>query len=87
LHCRRTRLIREGGKYAANEREIGRTSGLPGLITYNKTTVDLVWETVKFRKYCIGDPTGMIVDALEKDRAPAKKWFTLKVILPREYEQ
>jgi hypothetical protein len=70
-----------------NDREIGRTGGLPGLITYNKTTVDLVWKTVKFRNDCIGDPIGMIVDAREQDKAPAKKWVTLEVILRGEYEQ
>jgi hypothetical protein len=68
-------------------REIGRTGGLPGLITYNKTTVNLVWKTVEFRKDCIGGPISMIVDAREQDRAPVKKWFTLKVILRGEYEQ
>lgn len=65
----------------------GQTSGLPDPITYNKATVDLVWEVVKFRKDCIGDPTGMIVYALKQDRAPAEKWFTIKVILRGEYEQ
>jgi len=68
-------------------REIGRTSGLPGIITYNKPTADLVRKTVKFRKYCIGDPTGMIVDAFEEDRTPTKKWLTFQVILRGEYEQ
>jgi hypothetical protein len=75
------------GKMWPNEREIGRTSGLPGLITYNKTTVNLVWKTVEFRKDGIGDPIGMIVAAREQDRAPAKKWFTFEVILHGEHEQ
>jgi hypothetical protein len=63
------------------EGEIGRTSGIPGLVTYNKTTVNLVWKITKFREDCIGDPIGMSVDALEQDKTPAKERFTLEVIL------
>jgi len=67
-------------------REIGRTSGVPSLITYDKTTVNLVWKIVKFREDCIGGPRGMPVDAREQDKTPAKERFTIKVILRNEHK-
>lgn len=72
------------GKMLASEREEpARTSGIPGLVTYDEAPIDLLWNIVKFREDCIRDPIYMAVDAHEQDRATAKKRFTLKIILLR----
>jgi hypothetical protein len=73
------------GKMRASER-VGRTSGITGRITYDKTTVNLVWKIVKFREDCIGDPIGMPIDAREQNKTPAKERFTIKVILRNEHK-
>jgi hypothetical protein len=65
--------VREGG--------IRRTGGIPGLVTYDKTTVNDVWKFAEFREDRVRDPVGMPVDALEQDRTPVKERFTLEVIL------
>jgi hypothetical protein len=64
-----------------------RTGGLPGFVTYDETPIDLVWNIVKVREYCIRDPICMEVDAHEQDKATAKKRFTLKIILLRRRTQ
>ena len=71
------------GKVVAGEREKSvRTSGIPGFVAYDETSIDLVRNIVEFREDCIRNPICMAVDAHEQDRATAKR-FTLNIILLR----
>lgn len=78
---------KSGKNSGRRERKKIRTSGIPGLVTYDETPIDLVWNIVKFREDCIRDPICMTVDAHEQDTATTKKRFTLKVILWRRRTQ
>jgi hypothetical protein len=66
---------------AVSYRTRGRTGGFPSIITYDETTVDHVWQVLKIREDCIGDPISVIVDARKQDTTPAEEGFTVEVIL------